>query len=103
RWVRIPASRSRSSRSKPTSAPRPPATARRPSASQPFNAGISLTRNRNGLLLEALQVLDPSGREIEQLVEPLALERHLLGGRLNIHEPPVARHDDVDLDVRVRV
>src|SRR5437868_9032462 len=103
RWVRIPASRSRNSRSKPTAAPSPPATARRASASQPESAGMSLTRNGNGLLLEALQILDPGRREIEQLVEPLALERHLLGGRLHLDEPAVARHDDVDVDLRIRV
>src|SRR5438094_1539313 len=102
RCVRIPASRSRSSRSKPTAAPSPPATARRSSASQPASDGISLTRSRNSLLLEALQILDPRSREIEQLVEPLPLERHLLGGGLHLDEPPVAGHDNVDVDLRVR-
>src|SRR5437763_7452461 len=103
KWVRIPASRSRSSRSKPTAAPSPPATARRPSASHPFSDGISLTRNRNGLLLETQQVLDPRRSEIEQLVQPLALERNFLRRRLHFDEPPVTRHDDVHVDVGVRV
>src|SRR5689334_18796102 len=103
RWVRMPASRSRSSRSNPITAPSAPASASRRVASQPERAGISLTRNRNGLLLEALQILDAGCGEIEQLVEPLALERHLLGGGLHLDEAPVARHDDVHVDLRVRV
>src|SRR5689334_19132617 len=103
RCVRMPASRSRSSRSKPTTAPSPPAAVRRRSASQPSSDGTSLTRNRNGLLLEALQLLDAAGREVEQLVEPLALERDLLRGRLDLHEAPVGRHHHVDVDLRGRV
>src|SRR6476646_1140978 len=103
RCVRIPASRSRSSRSKPTAPPSAPATERRSSASQPLSAGISLTRSCNGLLLEALQVLDPGCGQVEQLVEPGAVERHLLRRRLHFDETSVVRHDDVDVDVRVRV
>src|SRR4051812_9454648 len=99
RWVRMPASRSRSSRSKPTAPPSPAARARRSSASQPPRLGISLTRSCSGLLLEALQVLEPGDGQVEELVEPRAVERHALGGRLNLHEPAVVRHHDVDVDV----
>ena len=45
----------------------------------------------------------PRRGEVEQLVEPRAVERHLLRGRLHLHETPVARHDDVDVDVGVRI
>src|SRR5712692_9314982 len=94
RCVRIPASRSRSSRSKPTVAPRPAAAASRTVASQPASRGISLTRSCNGILLEALQILDTGRSQVEQLVEPLALERHLFRRRLHLDEASVAGHDD---------
>ena len=58
-------------------APSPAAIARRSSASQLLSVGISLTRSCNGLLLEALQLLDPGRRQVEQLVEPRAVERDL--------------------------
>src|SRR6478752_5726943 len=103
RCVRIPASRSRSSRSKPTAPPSAPAIERRNSASQPLSAGISLTRSCNGLLLETLQVFDADRGQVEQLVEPRPVERDLLGGRLDFDEPPVVRHHDIDVDVRIRV
>src|SRR4051794_36364887 len=98
RCVRMPASRSRSSRSKPTAPPSPAASARRSKASQLLSAGISLTRSCNCLLLEALQVLDPGRGQVEQLVESSAVERDLLRRRLHLDEPAVVRHDDVDVD-----
>src|SRR3954452_23487121 len=89
RCVRIPASRSRSSRSKPTAPPRPAAITSRSSASQLLSVGTSLSRSCNGLLLEALQVLEPGDGQVEQLVEPAAVERHALGRGLNLDEPAV--------------
>src|SRR6476661_6164409 len=89
RCVRMPASRSRSSRSKPTAAPSAPAIERRNSASQLLSVGISLTRSCNGLLLEALQVLDAGRGQVEQLVEPRPVERDLLCRRLHFDEPAV--------------
>ena len=66
-------------------------------------SGSLIARSCNRLLLEALQVLDPGCGEVEQLVEPRAVERHLLGGRLHLDEAPVAGHHDVHVDVGVRV
>src|SRR3954451_25411584 len=103
RCVRIPASRSRSSRSNPTAPPSAAAIASRSSASQPLSEGISLTRSCNGVLLEALQVIEAGHGQVEQLVEPRAVERNLLGRRLNLDEPAVVLHHDVHIDVRVRV
>ena len=45
----------------------------------------------------------PAAGEVEQLVEPRAVERHPLGRRLHLDEAPVAGHDDVHVDVGVRV
>src|SRR5581483_7971312 len=103
RCVRTPASRSRSSRSKPISAPSTHAKARRASASQPPSAGMLVARSVDGLLLVALQLLDAGGGEVEQLVEARAVERHPLGGRLHLDEAPVAGHDDVHVHLGVRV
>src|SRR3954451_20981539 len=104
RCVRIPASRSRSSRSIPIAPPSPAATARRSTMCASFSDGMALAaRNRNRVFLVALQVLDAGRGEIEQVVEPRAIERHLLGGRLHLDEAPVVRHDDVDVDVGDRV
>src|SRR3954454_8125749 len=103
RCVRMPASRSRSSRSKPTAPPSAHATVSRTSASQPPSDGMLLTRYCNRVVLEGAQVLDPGRGEIEQLVETRAVEGHLLRGRLHLDEAPVVRHDDVDVDVRIRI
>src|SRR5436305_12346331 len=97
RCVRMPASRSRISRSNPIIPPRPHANARRTSASHPVSPGMLLTRCIDGLLLEDGEVFDPRNREIEQLVEPCPVERHLLGGRLDFDEAAVAGPDDVDV------
>ena len=50
------------------------------------------SRNCNGVLLETLQLLDAAGGEVQQGVEELPVERHPLGGRLDLDEarrPPV--------------
>src|SRR3954470_10527415 len=103
RCVRMPASRSRISRSKPIAAPSTHAIVSRSSASHPSSDGMLLTRCIDRLLLECRELVDPAGGEVEQLVEPLARERNLLRGRLHLDEAPVARHDHVDVDVRIRV
>src|SRR4051795_3232896 len=103
RCVRMPASRSRISRSNPIAAPSAHAIDSRSNASQPSSAGMLLTRDIDRLLLQRRELVDPTGGEVEQLVEPLAGERDLLSGRLHFDEAPVAGHDDVDVDVRVRV
>src|SRR5439155_11947704 len=86
RCVRIPASRSRTSRSAPIAAPSKAAIASRSTASQPESAGTLATRNIDRVLLLHSQLLDPTGREVEQVVEPRAVERHLLGRRLPLDE-----------------
>src|SRR3954471_238902 len=104
RCVRMPASRSRISRSKPIAAPRPHANASRTRAFQPESDGTVLrTRCIDGLLLRAAELVDPGRGEVEQLVEPGTGERHALGRRLHLHEPPVARHHHVHVDIGVRV
>src|SRR5439155_10255268 len=103
RCVRMPASRSRSSRSMPTAAPRPAATTSRSTASQPPIAVALLARSIDGLLLARRQLLDSAGCQVEQLVEPFAAEWDALRGRLHLDESPVACHDDVDVDVGARV
>src|SRR3954447_4043461 len=86
RCVRMPASRSRISRSNPITAPSAHASVRRRNASPPVRVGTLLTRCIDGLLLERGEILDPRDREIEQLVEPRAVERHLLRRRLHLDE-----------------
>src|SRR5512146_1181858 len=103
RWVRMPASRSRSSRSIPTAPPRPAATESRSTASQPLSTTTLFARSCNGLLLARLELLDAGGREVEQVVEAVAVERHSFRGRLHLDEPPVARHHHVEVDVGARV
>src|SRR5438067_7225326 len=99
----MPASRSRSSRSMPTAAPRPAATTSRSTASQPPIAVALLARSIDGLLLARRQLLDAAGCQVEQVVEPFAVEWDALRGRLHLDESPVTRHDDVEVDVGARV
>src|SRR5579871_3572126 len=103
RWVRSPASRSCSWRSKPTAPPSAAARSRRRSACQPSRVGTLLARSSNGLLLEPLQLVDAFGGQIQQLVEPGAVERNALGSRLHLDEAAVARHHHVHVDVGGRV
>src|SRR5262245_38116398 len=103
RCVRMPASRSRTSRSTPIAAPRPAATTSRTSASQPPSTGTLLARSIDRLFLHRRQLVDPVDGKIEQIVEAVAVERHALGRGLHLHEPAVARHHDVQVDLRARV
>src|SRR5947209_15143966 len=103
RCVRKPASWSRISRSRPSAPPMPAAIASRAKSSQCESVGTLATRSIDRLLLIALQVFDRAGRQAETLLPPLALERHLLGGRLHLDEATVTRHDDVHVHVGVRV
>src|SRR3954465_15304899 len=97
----MPASRSRSSPSMPTAAPRPPAIASRTTAS-PCEI-VLIARSVNRLLLHRGELLDPTGGEVEQRVEPFTIERDALGRRLHLDELAVARHHDVEVDVGARV
>src|SRR6185437_8760860 len=102
-WVRSPASCSRHSRSIPIAAPSAAATASRAQMLAQLSSWTSLARSIDRLPLRGGELVDPDRREIEQLVEPGAIERDLLGGRLHLDEPAVAGHDDVQVDVGVRV
>src|SRR3954468_22397444 len=84
RCVRIPASRSRISRSNPMIAPSPHAKERRTSASHPASDGALATRCIDSLLLMERELLDTGSSEVEQLVQARPVERHLLGGRLHL-------------------
>src|SRR5579884_546570 len=107
RWVRRPACRSRSSRSRPIAPPSAAATnSRRSTSGQPMvctaaSALRELTRDR--LRLERSDLRDARSRQSEQLVERLAGERVALGGRLHLDEAPVAGHHDVHVRVGARV
>src|SRR6185437_484642 len=106
RWVRSPACRSRSSRSRPIAPPSAAATKRRNSTSgQPMEATArtlgKLTRDR--LRLEGCDLADTRRSESEQLVEGLACERVTLGRRLHLDEASVTGHHHVHVRVRARV
>src|SRR3954468_10791339 len=78
RCVRMPASRSRISRSKPIAAPSAHAIVNRSSASQlPSDGMVLITKRIDRLLLQRGELVDPARGEVEQLVQPLARERHL--------------------------
>src|SRR5436305_8097909 len=94
RCVRIPASRSRISRSNPIAAPRPHANVSRRSASQPSSAGMLLTRCVDRLLLERGELFDPGRGQVEQLVEAGAVERDALRGRVHPHAPGGSGHHE---------
>src|SRR5919198_5613810 len=101
--VRKPASRSRSSRSIPTAPPSAAATASRRSASSQSSAGTLDASSIERPLLRLPDRLDPRRRQIEQLVQVVAVEGRALGRRLHLDEPPVAGHDDVQVDLGARV
>src|SRR6476620_9544174 len=102
RCVRKPASRSRSSRSRPTAPPRPAATTTRSSSCSQVSDGIS-SRSIERRLLGRANRRDPRSAEIQQLVELLAVDRGPLGGRLQLDQPPLAGHEAVQVDLRARV
>src|SRR5580765_1193933 len=93
RCVRNPASRSLISRSAPIAPARMPATTRRTRTSSQLSSGS--TDRLHGLPLGEPDVVDPAGREVEQVVELIARERRALGGRLHLDQPTVAGHDHV--------
>src|SRR5919201_3118713 len=104
RCVLSPASRSRSSRSRPRKPPRAAASATRSNASgQPSVGMLDASSCTNGLELLLGDLLDPAAGELEQIVELLPRERRALRGRLHLHEPSVAGDDDVHVDLRVRI
>src|SRR5882724_3685566 len=102
--VRRPASRSRSSRSNPRTAPRAAASASRPSTSGHESDGILEASGSTGsLLLGRRDRLDSHRRQLEQLIQALARERLSLGGRLHLDEASLPGHDDVHVDLGTRV
>src|SRR5436190_1380861 len=104
RCVRRPASRSRSSRSRPSTAPSAAASATRPSTSgQPSVGRLEASGSTDSLLLSSGDPLDPERRELEQLVQLLARERLLLRGRLHLDQPPAAGHHDIHVHLGGRI
>src|SRR5712692_2173640 len=102
--VRNPASRSRSSRSKPIAPPSPAATASRARLSAHVRCGSTLSKRRlQRAELRFGDLVDPDGRELEQLVEERAREWIALRRRLHLDEAVVAGHHDVHVDLRRRV
>src|SRR5947207_980226 len=103
RCVRSPASRSRSSRSRPSTAPSAAASATRPRISAQEREGILDASSTSGFLLRRRDPSDPDRRQLKKLVQALARERFLLGGRLHLDEPAVTGHDDVHVDLGARI
>src|SRR5829696_2045822 len=95
--VRNPASRSRSSRSKPIAPPSRAATASLAvTPSQPSVGTVRLsTDRRQSRVLGFAEPLDPDCGEVEQLVQHVAAERLPLGRRLHLDELARAGHHDV--------
>src|SRR5215831_18129906 len=100
--VRKPASWSRSSRSIPTTPPSSAATTIRSSASSQESEGISAS-GIEGSLLRLANLADASRRQVEQLVQLVAVERRALGRGLHLDEALAAGHDDVQVDLGPRV
>src|SRR3954452_12494651 len=124
RWVRSPACRSRSSRSKPIAPPRSAAIRSRRSTCGHSIVGTAprvwlMTRlikaqslssatpswkcNCDGFRLDLADPRDALFREVDELVENRARERVLLGGRLYFDQAAVPGHDDVHVGVGIRV
>src|SRR2546423_5235322 len=101
--VRRPAAFSSNSRSNPIAAPSAAATPSRSSVTSQPTEGMSTTRSIDCPLLCLLDPVDPLRRQLEQLVELVATERHALGRGLHLDEAVVAGHDDVQVDVGARV
>src|SRR5262244_1468954 len=92
--VRKPASWSRSSRSIPTTPPSAAATATRSSTCDQESDGISASGSIEGGLLRLANLADALRGQVEQLVQPVAVERRALRRRLHLDEPLVPGHDD---------
>src|SRR6266511_3769670 len=104
RWVRRPASRSRSSRSTPIKPPSAGGSASRSSDSSQFSVGRVLDAScSNGFFLRGGELADPARRELEQVVQPRTAERRPLGSRLHFDEGALAGHHDVHVDLRLRI
>src|SRR5919198_2782871 len=98
--VRNPASRSRSSRSKPIAPPSAAARASRPRSSLQVSVGMALSNcGLEHRALELGDLLDALPGEVEERVEQFTTERLALRRRLHLDEPPVACHDDVHVDL----
>src|SRR5215210_2105406 len=100
RCVRSPASRSRNSRSSPIA---PPSTAARTTRRTMSSEESSGKDGLHGALLRLGDRLDPCGGQVEHLVELVAGVALALRGRLHLDQPPVAAHDDVEVDLCARV
>src|ERR671911_2709930 len=96
RCVRSPASRSRSSRSRPIA---PPSAA----ATNSLTATSTHESSGKGVPLCPRDLRDSSRREVEQLVELLARERQALGGRPHPDELALPRHHDVHVGLGGRI
>ena len=99
--MRRPASRSRSSRSRPID---PAEHAGETHAQGDFEPGEVRQRDESDsrpLRLENL--VDPGGRQIEQLVQAFAAERVGLRRCLHLDQAPVPGHHDVHVHLRLRV
>src|SRR5438128_171195 len=103
RCVRRPASRSRSSRSIPIAPPSTAASASRSNASSQLSVGMLCTKSSSCFLLRDGDLLDPLGRELEQVVESRARKRRAFGGRLHLDQRTFAGHDDVHVHFGLRV
>src|ERR1051326_4387215 len=104
RCVRRPASRSRSSRSKPIAPPSTAASERRARLSSQPSDGIVLSNGR--LERSALRLRDgsdPLPREIEKLVQQLARARVALRRCLHLDDASVARHHNIHVHLGSRV
>src|SRR5438874_9320531 len=100
RCVRSPASRSRSSRSRPIAAPKAAASASRSRTSHQSSVGRLCTEH------VLLGLADPGNaglREVEHLVEDVTWEGDALRRRLHLDELAVAGDDDVHVHLGGRV
>src|SRR5262245_4027892 len=98
--VRRPASRSRSSRSKPMAPPS--AAARRSRSNAPSHESVGMLI-ANGSTLKLTDLPDRSRGQGQQLVELAAAEGAVLRRRLHLDELPLARHRHIEIDLGCRV
>src|SRR5438552_4996994 len=100
RCVRRPASRSRSSRSRPSTPPSAAASATRRRISHDESVGRLEASSIECFFLDGYELVDPGLGEPEQLVETRARERCPLGGRLHLDQLAGAGSDDVHVHLR---